>query len=337
MKTAAKPGRDQQRRRDERQQLAVAGAASGRQLPGSSWRTRSCGVVLASAACGRGPCAAAAGVSSSTGTPGRVVARVEVEPGRQVVRAGRGRRVTMPSCVGADEVDGLRRRARRRRGGRWRRSDERREDAGADRRARGRRRLRRARGGATRGGRGVAAPAAARRRRRAASPPSGGARAAGAAGAADAARPSGLAARREAARRADLLEPEQDHRDVVAPAGRRWRRRSARARPRAATARSREDLARTLRPRGPSRSGRRSRSGTRRRRAPGHVRCRPRRSASGPSARVMIERCGCSSASSGVSLPRRMSSSTSEWSSVRRSKLAVAQEVERGCRRRGRS
>ena len=41
-------------------------------------------------------------------------------------------------------------------------------------------------------------------------------------------------------------------------------------------------------------------------------------SGSGPSARVMIERCGCSSASWAVSWPRRRISSTSEWSSVRR-------------------
>ena len=39
---------------------------------------------------------------------------------------------------------------------------------------------------------------------------------------------------------------------------------------------------------------------------------------SGPSARVMIDFCGCSDASSAVSLPWRSSSSTSEWSSVSR-------------------
>jgi hypothetical protein len=37
-----------------------------------------------------------------------------------------------------------------------------------------------------------------------------------------------------------------------------------------------------------------------------------------PSARVMIERWGCSAACSSVSLPRRTSSSTSEWSWVSR-------------------
>ena len=44
-------------------------------------------------------------------------------------------------------------------------------------------------------------------------------------------------------------------------------------------------------------------------------------SGSGPSARVMIERCGWSSAWASVSWPLRRSSSTSEWSRVRRSSL----------------
>ena len=39
-------------------------------------------------------------------------------------------------------------------------------------------------------------------------------------------------------------------------------------------------------------------------------------SGSVPSARVITERCGCDSASSGESLPLRISSPTSEWSSV---------------------
>ena len=39
---------------------------------------------------------------------------------------------------------------------------------------------------------------------------------------------------------------------------------------------------------------------------------------SGPSARVITERCGCASACSSVSLPRATSSPTSEWSRVRR-------------------
>ena len=41
----------------------------------------------------------------------------------------------------------------------------------------------------------------------------------------------------------------------------------------------------------------------------------------------MIERCGCSSACSSVSRPWRRSSSTSEWSLVSRSQLAVAEQV----------
>ena len=50
-------------------------------------------------------------------------------------------------------------------------------------------------------------------------------------------------------------------------------------------------------------------------------------SASVPSARVITERCGCTSASSGESSPRRTSSATSEWSSVSCSSLPVAQAV----------
>ncbi len=48
---------------------------------------------------------------------------------------------------------------------------------------------------------------------------------------------------------------------------------------------------------------------------------------SGPSARVMIERCGWFSAASAVSCPLRWSSATSEWSWVSCSSVAVAQPV----------
>ena len=50
-------------------------------------------------------------------------------------------------------------------------------------------------------------------------------------------------------------------------------------------------------------------------------------SGSGPSARVMIDRCGCSSASCAVSCPRRRISSTSEWSSVRRDRDVMVADV----------
>ena len=49
--------------------------------------------------------------------------------------------------------------------------------------------------------------------------------------------------------------------------------------------------------------------------------------ASGPSARVMTERCGCCSACSSVSLPRATSSPTSEWSLVSRISSPLAQQV----------
>ena len=50
-------------------------------------------------------------------------------------------------------------------------------------------------------------------------------------------------------------------------------------------------------------------------------------SGSVPSARVITERCGCTSASPGDSSPRRTSSATSEWSSVSCSSVPSAQEV----------
>ena len=67
-------------------------------------------------------------------------------------------------------------------------------------------------------------------------------------------------------------------------------------------------------------------------------------SGSVPSARVITERCGCTSASAGDSSPRRTSSATSEWSSVSCSRRFVAEEVrarvadvtDRNERRRGR-
>ena len=54
---------------------------------------------------------------------------------------------------------------------------------------------------------------------------------------------------------------------------------------------------------------------------------RPRPRGSGPSARVMIERCGWSSACASVSWPLRRISSTSEWSRVSRSSLPSRKPV----------
>ena len=116
---------------------------------------------------------------------------------------------------------------------------------------------------------------------------------------------------------ADVLEAEQDDGDVVAPAGLvgRGDQRAADLLERAARC-SQQRL--ELRLVDHRRSGRRSRAGRGRRRAPGRPRRRPRRPRSAPSARVITERCGCDSACSSVSLPRATSSPTSEWSRVRR-------------------
>ena len=77
----------------------------------------------------------------------------------------------------------------------------------------------------------------------------------------------------------------------------------------------------------PSSSGRPSRAGRRRRRAPATVNASTSTSGSVPSARVITERCGCTSASAGDSSPRRTSSATSEWSSVSCSSSPVAEQV----------
>ena len=123
--------------------------------------------------------------------------------------------------------------------------------------------------------------------------------------------------RRAAAGAATSSSAEQDHGDVVAPAGLVGGGDQVAARARRASAGRRPGAARA-RPRGPSRSARPSRAGTRRRpRAGVHVDV-DLDVGSGPSARVMTERCGCASACSSVSLPRRTSSPTSEWSSVSR-------------------
>ncbi len=81
-----------------------------------------------------------------------------------------------------------------------------------------------------------------------------------------------------------------------------------------------EQLARSA-PRRASSSARPSRSGRRRPGRPATVCTSTSTSGSGPSARVMIERCGWSSAWASVSWPLRRISSTSEWSRVSRSSL----------------
>ena len=87
-----------------------------------------------------------------------------------------------------------------------------------------------------------------------------------------------------------------------------------------------EQLVRSSRRR-PSRRGRRSRSGRRRPARAATGKLSTSTSGSVPSARVITERCGWVSASSGESSPRRTSSATSEWSSVSCSSAPVAQPV----------
>ena len=121
-------------------------------------------------------------------------------------------------------------------------------------------------------------------------------------------------------------ELEEDGGDVVVAAARGSPPGSGRARRREVGPEAGDDLLDRRRRRRTT-TGRRCRAGRRRRARGSSENVSTSTSGSVPSARVITERCGWTSASAGDSSPRRTSSATSEWSSVELLEPAAAQQV----------